>query len=60
MNFRYVEQFRTPQAGDLRGAVALYGARPDGGVAVAKAPAPAKPPPVASTPAALAISPPAE
>ena len=60
MNFRYVEQFRTPQAGDIRGAVALYGARPDGGVAVAKAPAPAKPPPVASTPAALAISPPAE
>jgi hypothetical protein len=60
MNFRYVEQFRTPQIGDIRGAVALYGARPEAGVAVAKSPAPVKPPPVASAPSALAISPPAE
>jgi hypothetical protein len=59
MNFRYIEQFRTPQAGDIRGAVTLYGPRPGAGVAVAKAPAPAKPP-VASAPSALAISPPAE
>jgi hypothetical protein len=60
MNFRYIEQFRTPQAGDIRGAVALYGPRSEDGVAVATSLAPAKPPPVASAPSALAISPPAE
>jgi len=58
MDFRYIEQFRTPQEGDIRGVVALYGPRT--GTAVAAA-APGKTPlPVASSIIELAISPPAE
>jgi hypothetical protein len=58
MDFRYVEQFRTPQAGDIRGVVALYGARP--GATLSSAPTATRPPPVASAQSALAISPPDE
>lgn len=39
MGFAYEEQFRVLQAGDLAGAIALYGRR---GLPVAKAPAPAQ------------------
>jgi hypothetical protein len=59
MDFHYLEQFRTPQAGDVRGAVALYGPPAGSGTPVAATPA-AKPPPVASNVSALAISPPTE
>ena len=59
MDFHYLEQFRMPQAGDIRGAVALYGPPAGSSPPVAAAP-PAKPPPVASSVKALAISPPAE
>jgi hypothetical protein len=59
MDFRYLEQFRTPQAADIRGAVALYGPRTKVGPAVAAA-APGKPLPISSSISTLAISPPAE
>lgn len=59
MDFRYLEQFQTPQAGDIRGAVALYGPPAGSAALVATAPS-AKPPPVASSVSALAISAPAE
>jgi hypothetical protein len=56
MDFRYLEQFRTLQAGDIRGAEALYGARAGTAIAATgKAP-----PPVASSITELAISPPAQ
>lgn len=58
MDFRYLEQFRTPQPGDIRGAVALYGAR--SGTAVAAAPAGKAPLPIASSITELAISAPAK
>lgn len=35
MDFRYLERFRTPQAGDVAGAVALYGPSPAGTAAAA-------------------------
>jgi hypothetical protein len=59
MDFRYVEQFRTPQVGDVRGAVALYGPRTKAGAAVIAA-TQSKPPPSASSISNLAISPPAD
>ena len=57
MDFRYLEQFRTPQAGDIRGVVTLYGPRT--GTAVAAAGPGKAPLPVASRITELAISPPA-
>ena len=58
MDFRYLEQLRTPGAGDIRGVVALYGARTGTTVAAA---APGKAPlPVASSITELAISAPAQ
>jgi hypothetical protein len=44
MDFRYSERFRMPQPGDVRGAVALYGAPPgdDGDGVAATAPLPAE------------------
>lgn len=55
MGYRYEERFRALQPGDIRGAVALYGAPSPAGVLVASEPQPSEATPVRSPPVGRAL-----